>query len=336
METDIPTQLLLILVLTLINAFFASAEMAMVSINKNKIRLLAQQGNHKAILIEQLLREPTNFLSTIQVCITLAGFFSSASAATGIADDVAILLVNIPYAKEISLIVVTLILSYFTLVFGELVPKKIALSHAEGIALFSVKPIMFISKISKPFVLLLSFSVDTILKIFGFKAKDEAITEEEIISIVSQAESEGSIDSDDKTLIHAVFTFNDLCARDIVIPRVKVVGIPLQATRLQISEVFKQSEYSRLPVYRENLDNIVGILHEKAFNHDLIDSDLCDLIQKPIYVQENTKIANLLKQMQESKMHISIVQDMHGGTVGIITLEDILEHLIGDIFDETD
>ena len=203
------TQLILIAILTAINAFFASAEMAIVSVNKSKVQALSEEGNERAKLLEKLIKEPSNFLSTIQIGITLAGFFSSASAATGLSTYVSDILkpLNILYSNEISMIGITLILSYFTLVFGELVPKRIALKKSESIALFSVKPIYLLSKIAKPFIKILSFSTGIILKLTGNNSIDveETISEEEIKALIYRSTEDGLIEDDEKDMLYKVF-----------------------------------------------------------------------------------------------------------------------------------
>ena len=235
--TSLISQFILIAVLTLLNAFFASAEMAIVSLNRNRIKLLAEEGNKKAQHLIELLKEPNKFLSTIQVGITLAGFFSSASAATGISQVMGNQLkeLGLPYAQEISLVVITIILSYFTLVFGELYPKRIALKKSETIALFSVKPILFISKLTKPFVKLLSFSTNVLIKLSGMSQEDleEKVSREEIRSLVEAGEEHGVINEIEKEMINSIFEFDDKQAKEVMTPRTEVylidINQPLQS-----------------------------------------------------------------------------------------------------------
>ena len=246
-------QILLIILLTCINAFFASAEMAIVSVNKSKVKKLSEEGNQKAKLLEKLIEEPSNFLSTIQIGITLAGFFSSASAATGLSEHLSVLLspLNIPYSKEISMVVVTLILSYFTLVFGELVPKRIALKKAEKISLLSVKPIYIISKLTKPFIKMLSFSTSVVLKITKNNDADieEKVSEEEIKSLISQSEEDGCIENDEKEMIYSVFNFNDKTIKEIMTPRNDMFAINLDDNIQNILENFHNLLIHILIVY---------------------------------------------------------------------------------------
>ena len=213
-------QIILIVILTAINAFFASAEMAIVSVNKSKVKKLSDQGNKKAKLLEKLIEEPSNFLSTIQIGITLAGFFSSASAATGISTYINDILspLNILYTKEVSMIGVTLLLSYFTLVFGELVPKRVALKSAEKIALASVKVINSISIVAKPFIKILSFSTYLVLKLIGNDTSgvEEKVSEEEIRTLIAQSQQDGCIEDDEKKMLDGVFEFNDKTCKEIM------------------------------------------------------------------------------------------------------------------------
>lgn len=338
-------QLLLIVLLTAINAFFASAEMAIVSINKSKVRKLKEEGNTKAKLLEELIEEPSNFLSTIQIGITLAGFFSSASAATGISEHISGLLApfNIPYANEISMIGVTLILSYFTLVFGELVPKRIALKKAEKISLISVKPIYFISKIAKPFIKLLSLSTTLVLKITRNNDADieEKVSEEEIKSLISQSQEDGCIERDEEEMIYGVFDFNDKTAKEIMTPRNELFAIDMEDDINHILDDVLSSSYSRIPVYKDTIDNIVGILYTKdllveARRVGFDNIQLKNILQKPFFALETRRTNELFKVLKDKKVHLAILFDEYGGTVGIVTMEDLIEEIVGDIEDEYD
>ena len=230
---NVTGQIILIVILTLINAFFASAEMAIVSINKNKVKHLAEDGNKKAKLLLKLMEEPTKFLSTIQVGITLAGFFSSASAATGLSGSFAEVLrgIGIPYSEQIALVVVTFILSYITLVFGELFPKRVALQNAEAIAMFSAKPILFVSKLTVPFVKLLSMSTNILIRLVGLKVEglDEKVSKEEIKSMVEVGQEHGVINETEKEMINSIFEFDDKLAYEVMTPRTNVYLINIES-----------------------------------------------------------------------------------------------------------
>ena len=231
-QTSIMSQIILIVVLTLINAFFASAEMAIVSLNKNKIKLLEEEGNKKAKLLSNLIEEPTNFLSTIQVGITLAGFFSSASAAIGVSEEFAVYLkgFNIPYSGQVAVIIVTIILSYFTLLFGELFPKRIALKKSETIAMFSVKPIIYISKIAIPFVKPLLVSTNILVRLTGLDKydSDKKVSKEEIKSFVEVGQEHGVINETETQMIKSIFKFDGKSAHEVMTPRTEVYMIDIE------------------------------------------------------------------------------------------------------------
>ena len=337
------SQFILILVLTLFNAFFASAEMAIVSVNRNRIKMLADDGNKKASLLVDLLEEPNKFLSTIQVGITLAGFFSSASAATGISEVIGASLsqLGIPYAQSISLVVITIILSYFTLVFGELVPKRIALQKSEQIAMLSVRPIVFVFKFAKPFVKLLSLSTNVLLRVIGMSDTDleEKVSREEIKSLVDAGEEYGVINQIEKEMINSIFDFDDKLAKEVMTPRTEVYMINSQLP-LSIEELLEEN-YSRIPVYEGDMDNIIGILYLKDFLHEAYqvgfeNVDIKKLLHRPYFVPECKNIDQLFKELQKSKNHLAVLIDEYGGFSGIVTIEDLIEEVMGDINDEYD
>lgn len=337
------SQFILILVLTLLNAFFASAEMAIVSVNRNRIKMLADDGNKKASLLVDLLEEPNKFLSTIQVGITLAGFFSSASAATGISEVIGASLsqLGIPYAQSISLVVITIILSYFTLVFGELVPKRIALQKSEQMAMLSVRPIVFVFKFAKPFVKLLSLSTNVLLRVIGMSDMDleEKVSREEIKSLVDAGEEYGVINQIEKEMINSIFDFDDKLAKEVMTPRTEVYMINSKLP-LSIEELLEEN-YSRIPVYEGDMDNIIGILYLKDFLHEAYqvgfeNVDIKKLLHRPYFVPECKNIDQLFKELQKSKKHLAVLIDEYGGFSGIVTIEDLIEEVMGDINDEYD
>ncbi|CUN54641.1 Putative Mg2+ and Co2+ transporter CorB [Turicibacter sanguinis] len=337
------SQFVLILLLTLLNAFFASAEMAIVSVNRNRIKMLADDGDKKASLLADLLEEPNKFLSTIQVGITLAGFFSSASAATGISEVIGASLsqLGIPYAQSISLIVITIILSYFTLVFGELVPKRIALQKSEQMAMLSVRPIVFVFKFAKPFVKLLSLSTNVLLRVIGMSDTDleEKVSREEIKSLVDAGEEYGVINQIEKEMINSIFDFDDKLAKEVMTPRTEVYMINSKLP-LSIEELLEEN-YSRIPVYEGDIDNIIGILYLKDFLHEAYqvgfeNVDIKTLLHRPYFVPECKNIDQLFKELQKSKKHLAVLIDEYGGFSGIVTIEDLIEEVMGDINDEYD
>ena len=338
-------QILLIIFLTLLNAFFASAEMAFVSVNKIKIKSLSDNGNKSAFLLNKLLDNPSNFLSTIQIGITLAGFFSSASAATTLSIRLlkAISPLSLPYAQEISIIVITVLLSFFTLVFGELVPKRIALNKCESIALFSSKPIYYLSIITKPIIKLLTLSTKLILKLTGNIniEHDNNISTEEIKLLINQSEKNGTINNLEKQMIDKVMDFSDKISKEIMTSRPDTIMIDINDDlNIKLSTLL-ESKYSRIPVYENNIDNIIGILYIKDLIHLLVDNSFENInfktiLHSPCFVPETKKIDELFLLLKQSKNHMSLLIDEYGGFSGIVTMEDIIEEVMGDIEDEYD
>ncbi len=345
---NIFSQLLLLIFLTLVNAFFASAEMAAVSVNKNKIKILAEnEDNKKAKLILELLEEPTKFLSTIQVAITLSGFLASASAATSFSKPLGKLLtqcgISYPYNENISLIFVTIILSYFTLVFGELVPKRIALQKAEFISLFSVKMILTISKITSPFIKLLSLSTNFVLHILGMKDEklEEKISKEEIKSMIEAGQANGVFNETEKEMINSIFEFDDITVGEIMTARTDVFMVNIDVPVSEYIDNLLSKKYARVPVYQNTSDNIIGTLHLKdliieARKNGFENIDVKSIIRKPYLIPESKKIDELFKEMQKSKKSMAIIIDEYGGFAGIVTMEDLVEEVMGEIEDEHD
>lgn len=338
-------QFIVIIVLTGINAFFSSAEMAIVSINRNKLKILVEEGNKKAIMLENLMKEPSKFLSTIQVGITLAGFFASASAATGLSQYLSIYLgkLKIPYSSHISMILITFLLSYITLVFGELIPKRIALRSSEKTALASVGIIVMVSKIFSPFVKFLTFSTNVILIVLKMKEDniEEKVSKEELRSLVEVGREHGIINEVEKEMIENIIEFDEKVAREIMIPRTKVFLID---KNISVDELFEKKEvevYSRIPVYEDEADNIVGILFMKdlmieAYRKGFQNVKLPEIMQEAYFVPETKNVNELFNEMQAEKKHIAILIDEYGGFSGIVTLEDLIEEVMGNIADEFD
>lgn len=340
---SIAAQLLLLMALTVLNAFFAGAEMAVVSVNKNKIRMLADHGNKKAALIQVLTEDSTGFLSTIQVAITFAGFFSSASAATGISGVLAdrMLLLNIPYSQAIAMVLVTVLLAYFNLVFGELVPKRIALQKAEAFSLFAVTPIYYLSKIMKPFIQLLSMSTNGMLRLIGMKTEnlEEEVTEEEIRSMLQTGRESGVFNKIEQDMITSIFLFDDKKAREIMVPRQGIVAININEPLDQNLDEILKSRHTRIPVYEDEIDHIVGILSMQDFmiqanQNSIEDINIRIMMKKPFFIPENRKTDELFQEMQKNKIKMAVLVDEYGGVSGIVTMEDLIEEIVGDIHDE--
>lgn len=344
-DPDLFLQILLLIALTGINAFFAASEMAVVSLNKNKISTLAQEGNKKAQKLLELIDEPNRFLSTIQVAITLAGFFASASAATGISVYLADFFntFSLPYSETIAIVIVTVILSYFTLVFGELFPKRVALQKSEQVSLASVNIIIFVSKIAAPFVKILSLSVTALLKLFHMNQDniEEAVSEEEIKALLAAGQHSGVINETGKEFIESIFEFDDRLAFEIMTPRPDVYMLDLDDSLDEWLDELLAMRYSRIPVYQNDQDEIIGILHLKdliieAKQKGFDKIDIKSILQKPYFVPESIKIDVLFKKMQKAKVYMAILIDEYGGFSGIVTMEDLVEEIVGDISDEDD
>lgn len=333
----------------MLNAFFAASEMALVSLNDNKIKLMAEGGNKKAILVYNLLSEPSRFLATIQIGITLAGFLASAFAAGSFAGRLGELLFNLGVPlnqrmlESIATVIITLLLSYFTLVLGELVPKRLALQKAEAVAFFAASPLTFLSKITHPFVKLLTWSTNIIVRLFGLdpNAENENVTEEEIRMMVDVGEEKGTIQETEKRMINNIFEFDNKTVSDIMTHRTNILAIPVESTLKEIVHIVNVEKYTRIPVFEEDIDHIVGILHVKDLfqfleNGEKDAFDLKEMVREPYYVLESIRIDHLFRDMQKNNVHLAIAIDEYGGTDGIVTIEDLIEEIVGNIFDEYD
>jgi putative hemolysin len=338
-------QILILIVITLINAFFSCAEMAMVSSNKNKIKRLADGGNKKAELVQKIMEEPTKFLSTIQVAITLAGFFSAGSAATGLSGPMGefLLTIHIPYGDEISFFLVTIILAFFTLVFGELVPKRIALSKTEEISMFVIGPVNLLSKVASPFIKLLSFSTNLVMKLFGSKVnvQEDILSREEIKSLIDEGQVHGVLNENEREMINSIIEFDDTLAKEIMTPKVNVFAINILDPIESYVDKLMDTKYSRIPVYEDDIDNVIGILYFKDYMKEAIkvgysNVNMRSILIKPYLVPDSKNIYELFKELQVSKNHIAVLIDEYGGFSGIVTMEDLVEEVMGDIEDEYD
>ncbi|MEG0442584.1 MAG: hemolysin family protein [Carnobacterium sp.] len=336
-------QILLIVALTAINAFFASAEMAFVSLNQGKVREKAAQGDKKSINILNLLSDSDNFLATIQVAITLAGFISSASAATSFATRLEPYLTAVPGGKQLAVVVVTIILSYITLVFGELYPKQIALQKAEEVAGFTAGTIRVVQVIATPFVKLLSLSTNLLKKItpIDFSKKEEKMTRDEFRSYLENSQKEGAIDIEQFSMLKGVLSMDTKIAREIMVPRTDTYMIDYEDGNERNIPLLLDCTYSRVPVYKSDKDNIIGIIHVKnllkASRHTaLAEIDLKELLNPPLYVPETIFMDDLLYELKRTRNQMAILNDEYGGVVGVATLEDLLEEIVGDIDDEYD
>ncbi|ACL74639.1 hemolysin family protein [Ruminiclostridium cellulolyticum] len=343
------TKVLLLVVLVLLNAFFSGSEIALISLNDKLIKKQAEEGDKKAKQLYSFLSEPSRFLATIQIGITLAGFLASAFATESFVDDLTGLLVKtgFPVAesviRSVSLVVITIILSYFTLVFGELIPKRLAMQKSEFLANIAVGPLMFLSRITNPFVRFLTFSTNFFIKVFGGNpagGDDEKVTEEEIRMMMEVGEERGVIQDTEKEMIDNIFEFDNKSVSEIMTHRTNIVGIPVDSDINYVLYIMNRDKYTRVPIYNDNIDNIVGILHVKDLleytqSHNK-DFSLKKIIRSAYFVPESKRTDELFKEMQKNKVHLAVVIDEYGGTAGIVTIEDLLEEIVGNIFDEYD
>lgn len=333
--------ILLQIVLILLNALFAGSEIAVLSVNELRLDKLASEGNKKAKTLQKLSRDPSRFLSTIQIAITLSGFLGSAFAAdnfSGALTDWMISLgASLPYdvLDTISVILITIILSYFTLVFGELVPKQIAIHRSEAMALSVSGLISSIAVIFAPLVKVLTWSTNGVLKLLGIRPDqdEESVSEEEIIMMVDAGAKKGTIDKEESELIANVFAFDDLEARDLLRHRTSMVSLDLEKPETWHNLIY-QTQRSLIPVYQGSIDNICGVLDtQKYFRSQESDEKkrILSSLKAPYFVWESVKADDLFASMKKEKQKMSIVLDEYGGVSGLITLQDLIEELVGDL-----
>ncbi|HJD24594.1 MAG TPA: hemolysin family protein [Firmicutes bacterium] len=344
-------QILLLIVLIFVNAFFAASEIAIISLNDNKIRKMAEEGHKKAKQVLKLTADSSNFLATIQIGVTLAGFLTSATAAQTLAEPLANWFIGLvpslagysSVIHTVSVVLITLIMSYFSLVFGELVPKRVAMQKAESLSFHAIGILRAVALITRPFVKLLSVSTNLVVRLFGMDphADEENVTEEEIRMMVDVGGEKGVIEDVQKTMIDNIFEFDDLTAEDIMTPRTDVESVEVGDGLAEALRVGVDGGYSRLPVYEEDIDNIIGVLYVK----DLLpyvgqeipkDITIRHIVRETYFVPGSKKCGDLLSEMTEKHIQMSIVVDEYGGFAGIVTMEDLLESIVGNIQDEYD
>jgi len=340
------TQLIILAVLILLNAYFAASEIAFISLNDAKIEKQAKEGNKKAKQINKMLKTPSKFLATIQIGITLAGFLSSAFASDAFADVLSPVLnnllpsISLEVWRGISIVLITMILSLFTLIFGELVPKRLGMKYYEKISFATIGAIRLISILTAPFVKILTMSTNFISKLFGVSEHDEEIvTEEEIRMMIDEGEEKGTIEKEEKEWINNIFEFNDRTVVEVMTHRTDVYAIDINEPIEELLDDLDEYKYSRVPVYDENIDDIKGILFIKdllKYMKNKKQFKLKNIIREAHFVPESKPMDELFKELQKNKKQMSVVLDEYGGTAGIITMEDIIEELVGNIFDEYD
>lgn len=343
-------EIIILIILIGINAFFAAAEISIISLREMTLERKASEGDKKAKQLLDIIKEPSKFLSTIQVGVTLASFFTSASAAVGLSKVLENVLINsnvgflVSFASTISFVLITVLISFLSLLFGELIPKRLALRKSEIIASWAVGVIKIIDIIAMPLVLALTKTTNFFVNLI-YGDEDESgdqITEEEIRMMINVGEERGIFRKQETEMINSIFQFDDTTVADVMTPRPDIVMLDLEGSFEETLKVIIEEKYSRIPVYQDNIDNIVGILYTKdiidymAFNSEQEEFHLKNFIKEPYFVTEYMKIDMLLREMQKRSMHISIVIDEYGTTAGLITIEDMLEEIVGNIYDEYD
>lgn len=342
-------QILILLVLILMNAFFAAAEIALPALSESKLKKQQEEGDRRAEKLLKLIHEPERMLSAIQICITLASFLASAYAADTFSDRLVFFLVNtcgfttlsLSSLHNLAILLITVILSYFSLVLGELVPKRIAMQKPEIMANLTCNTVYWLSFLFRPVIWFLSISTNSVLHLLRIDPTDnpEQVSEDEIRMMVDLGEEHGAIESAEKELIENIFEFNNTTAADVMIHRTDMEIIWIEDSAEDILSMIRNTGLSRFPVYSEDADDIIGILNTRDY---LMNTQLSQpkpfhsLLRQAYFVPESVRTDVLFRDMQSKKVHMAIVVDEYGGTSGLVTMEDLLEEIVGNIYDEFD
>lgn len=348
--SGIAVELAVIVVLIGINAFLAASEISIVSSGKARLQTMADEGRHAARRVLTLTENPSGFLATVQVGITLAGFFASAVGAVSLANVLEDALDGVPVgfiagnAGAVSLVIVTALLSFVSIVFGELVPKTLAVSRAEAVALRVVRPVEWIARLTHPLVALLTGTTNGMLRLLGShdRARLPSVTRAELLAMLETAEDEGVVEAEEADLVEEAFGFGDIMVRSVMVPRVAVEALAGETTLGEAVERFFATGHSRLPVYRESPDDVLGVLYVKdAFRHVWTEKEaaakpIAELVRPAFFVPETKPIDELLEELRTRRTHVALVVDEYGGLAGLVTMEDLIEELVGEIADEFD
>jgi magnesium and cobalt exporter, CNNM family len=339
-------QIAILVVLTLLEGFFVASEIALVSVRRSRVDQLVDEGNPAARRVRRLLDDPGRFLAVSQLGLTIIGFFASAYAALSLVEGLKSLLqsagMDAGTAQGVALIVVTVVLALFTIVFAELVPKTLALSNPERFAMVLAVPIDVIARVLGPVIALLTGVTRAVVRLFGVQMNQEAsITAEELRLIVERGGEQGVLEAEEEQMINAVIELGERRVHEVMVPRVAIAGLPVDATFDQAIELVVAAGHSRIPVYEDSIDEIVGILYAKDLLPYLRPNagehpGLRKLLRPPVLVPESMTIDDLLHELQRRKVHLAIVLDEYGGTAGLVTIEDLLEEIVGEIQDEYD
>ena len=338
-------ELLIIALLIIINGFFVAAEIALVTVRRSRLQALVDEGHGAARRVQRLVNRPGRFLAVIQLGITFIGFLAAAFAGANTADRLDDVLVGIGVpagqSEVVALLIVTLLVSIVTIIFGELVPKTLALAHAERYALLFARPVEVVGAIFRPLVWMLTAVTEVITRILGVRDSHSAerITTEELMILVERGGEQGVIEAEEEQMIGAVLELGERRVHEVMIPRIDITAIQVSAPLEEIVDTIVREGHSRIPVYHESVDNVAGILYAK----DLIpflakreQPEIRTILREPLFVPESMSVDDLLHTLQRGKVHIAIVLDEYGGTAGLVTIEDLIEEIVGEIQDEYD
>lgn len=336
----------ILILLILLNAFFAASELAIVTTRKTRIKQLADDGSRRARAVLRLSDNPSRFLATIQVGVTLTGFFASAFGAVSLVSALEATLSGVsflaPVASTLAFIIVTVAIALVTLIFGELVPKTLAVEAAESIALTVARPIELIARLAAPIIAFLTGTTNLIVRILGGKGKANTptVTQEEVVSMVSAGQEEGIFQPQQEELIRSVFDFSEKRVREVMVPRVDMTLLDSNMPLKEAAVIMAESDYSRYPVYSGERENITGVVFSKdvlrCYAQNRTNLALSEIARPAVFVPESKQVSTLFTELQSSRTHLAIVIDEYGGVAGLVTLEDLLEEIVGEIQDEFD
>src|SRR5918992_143711 len=343
------TDVAVVVLLILIGGFFAASEIALITVRRSRLTQLTDDGNRAADIARRLTEDPSRFLATIQIAITFLGFLAGAIGASAFSRYLAELINDVPFlvnaANTIAFVIVTLVIALASIVVGELVPKTMALNFPERLALFVARPIAWLQVIVGPIVWFVSRLSTFLVRLLGGREKPQGgyLSTEELKLLVETGSEEGSIEEEEKEMIHGVIELGDKRVHEVMVPRIGIRAVNLHDPFDEILDMVVRAGHSRVPVYEDNLDNIVGILYAKDLLPYLKASaggdgaiDIRQLVRQPVYVPESKAVDDLLHEMQAAKRHLAIVVDEYGGTAGLVTMEDVVEEIVGEIQDEYD
>ncbi len=338
-------ELVIIAILVILNGLLVAAEISLVTVRRSRLQTLIEEGNKRARRVDRLVSQPSRFLAVLQLGITFIGFLAAAYAGANTAKTLEDWLKGFAaiqsQAGVIALLIVTLAVAFVTAIFGELVPKTLALAHAERYALIFVRPVEILGRVFAPVVWVLNAITNRITRALGLSAVDrDRITQEELMILVERGGEQGVIEAEEEQMIGAVLELGESRVHEVMVPRIDIVAVPSDTPLDALIDAIVNAGHSRIPVYEESIDNIIGILYAKDLLPFLKGADqppdLRKLIRAPLFVPESMGIDDLLRQLQRRKVHIAIVLDEYGGTAGLVTLEDLLEEIVGEIQDEYD